>query len=258
MMKRFILLALASLVMVGCASNTVKYHPNGQIAEAPEGMALFLAQQQTNIAAMQAEQSFDNALAMLASKLDFKEMAAEAERQIAEVFEERAESVQIREAMRPYAMREFQRPYEAKLRSDVAKRQQWFSLAAIPLGQLPYYIEKTTGGYGKQSGATYEFVDSFNGWSSSGTQTGGPGAPGAIGPNGEMLPGVEGGGAGQQNRPNTLIFGHGNNSQVSGFAPTNQAEKQVFDQGVLQDSDGQVDINLPEVGGPSPADVLEQ
>jgi hypothetical protein len=44
--------------------------------------------------------------------------------------------------------------------------------------------------------------------------------------------------------------------QQSGFAPAQWAEKQVFDQGVLQDSDGQVDINLPGSGASD--QLLEQ
>lgn len=252
MIKRFIILALTLGFAAGCASNTVKWHPNGQIAEAPKDMAMFLSQQQMNMAAMQAEQSFDVALGKLADKLDFKNMAEEAERQIAEVFEERAEANQIREAIAPYRLAQFQKPYQAQVQADVQKRQMWFSLAAIPLGQLPYYIQMATGnGLGNGSGATYEFVDSFNSWSSSGNMQGGEGIPES-----DEAPGVPGGPGGQQNRPNTLIFGHGNKMQQSGFAPAQQAEKQVFDQGVLQDSDGQVDINLPGSGATD--QLLEQ
>lgn len=257
MIKRFIIIALTLGFAAGCASNTVKWHPNGQIAEAPKDMAMFLSQQQMNMASLQAEQSFDVALGKLADKLDFKNMAEEAERQIAEVFEERAESSQIREAIAPYRIAQFQKPYQTMVQAEVRKRQMWFGLAAIPLGQLPYYIQLATGnGLGNNAGGAYEIVDSFNGWSSSGPMNGGPGVPGAVGPEGQVIPGAEGGSAGQQNRPNSLIFGNGNSMQQSGFAPAQWAEKQVFDQGVLQDSDGQVDINLP--GSGTTDQLLEQ
>jgi hypothetical protein len=197
MIKRFIIIALTLGFAAGCASTTVKWHPNGQIAEAPKDMAMFLSQQQMNMASLQAEQSFDVALGKLADKLDFKNMAEEAERQIAEVFEERAESSQIREAIAPYRIAQFQKPYQAMVQADVRKRQMWFGLD----------IQLATGnGLGNSSGGAYEIVDSFNGWSSSGPMNGGPGAPGAIGPEGQVVPGAEGGAAGQQNRPNTHLW----------------------------------------------------
>lgn len=266
MMKRLAILVPAFLLMVGCAG-TVKYHPNGQIAEAPKDMAMLLSQQQANIAQLQAEASLDTALTALAQSLDWAEMAAESERQALEVFEERAEAIQIREALSPYRMREMQRPIEAVMAADVAKRQMWFNLAGI----LSYHVKDVAlaamgpSGYANGAGAVYEITDSFNHLSNSGSHSGGAGAaPTApvFDEEGNMLaegmPGVPGGDS-QQARTFNVILGSGNDTNVTGFAPINRAEKQVFDQGVLQDSDGQV--QLPNFNGAevnSPVSPLEQ